>query len=726
MLALVNPNSYFFNWYAVPPVIVSTLILAIGLFVLFQNRVSPTHRSFFLWCVTLNLWLYGMGLVYSSKFGDHALSIYRWIVFLGVSHIAPAVYTFSAHWLGFYQKQKRFVWLSFVVAPFFYLIAVTTPYGMPYIQTYFWGYYPKYGIGGMLFLLFFFGYFLGAFFNFFHGLTIQTDPLRKKQVQMIALAYTVCFAASADYLPKLIVLNMYPIGFLWVFLWTSIAAYSIVKYKVMNIETVIHQTILWLVTSSIAILPIFGIFYVLKGWYHHISEGAFALFISVLFFAFFFYLKTVQPRVDHWFKRREHDLQQTLIKFNNALVHLKDLTELSNYIVETIRNVLYVDRVQVFLKHSGGTSLIQVDAEADGAVEPSCENKFIRWLEEKDNVALAEYIEIDPWLEPVKDEAKRFFQNLEIQVVVPLVLNHELIGLINLGRKANLKSFRAPEISFLSELRRAATIALSNSLRLIDMQESLRKWNEELEEKVRQRTFELEEAQRQLIQAEKLATIGTLAGGVAHEINNPLTAVLTNAQLLKMDAKDIDLESLNLIEEGAKRCREIIQKIMKYARKPEVEAVMEKVSLNNVVENAVSFLEYQLKQENIEVIVKNSKTVPYANANNNELAQVLTNLILNAKDAIRETQRAGKIEIEILALNGVVGFKVKDNGHGIPEQNLTKIFDPFFTTKDVGKGTGLGLAVTYGIVKKYGGRIDVESKSNLGTVFTIMFPKAFN
>lgn len=256
------------------------------------------------------------------------------------------------------------------------------------------------------------------------------------------------------------------------------------------------------------------------------------------------------------------------------------------------------------------------------------------------------------------------------------------------------------------------------------MQENLQKWNEELEEKVKQRTHELEEAQKQLIQAEKLATLGTLAGGVAHEINNPLTAVLTNIQLLKLDAKGEDKESIELIEEGAKRCREIIQKIMKYARKPEIEANIEKVNLNSIVENTISFLEYQLKQENIELAMKNSKTVPYASANNNELVQVLTNLILNAKDAIKDTGRVGKVEIETLVSNGVVGFKVKDNGHGIPGQHLTKIFDPFFTTKDVGKGTGLGLAVTYGIVKKYSGNIDVDSKLNAGTTFTVTFPKS--
>ena len=273
-------------------------------------------------------------------------------------------------------------------------------------------------------------------------------------------------------------------------------------------------------------------------------------------------------------------------------------------------------------------------------------------------------------------------------------------------------------------MRGGATIAFSNSLRLIEMHESLRKWNEELEEKVRQRTEELETAQKQLIQAEKLATIGTLAGGVAHEINNPLTAVLTNAQLLKMDkTSQEDIESIQLIEDGAKRCQLIIQKLMKYARKPAIEDLAGEVDINAVIENMIGFLRFQFEQDNVQ-FVKKLNPVSKIRGVANELEQVFTNLMLNAKDAVKSTNKPGMIEIETYEKNGAVLASVKDNGVGISQANLSKIFDPFFTTKDVGKGTGLGLAVSYGIVKKYDGSIDVESKLNEGTTFTVTFPKS--
>ena len=256
------------------------------------------------------------------------------------------------------------------------------------------------------------------------------------------------------------------------------------------------------------------------------------------------------------------------------------------------------------------------------------------------------------------------------------------------------------------------------------MHESLQKWNEELEEKVKTRTHELQEAQKQLIQAEKLATIGTLAGGVAHEINNPLTAVLTNAQLLKMGGiKGDDLESIHLIEEGAKRCQLIVQKLMKYARKSPTEEAIKEINLNDVIENMCSFLNYQFEQDNVH-LEKKLHPVSKIKGIPNELEQVFTNIVLNAKDAVKSAKNSGTIELETYEKNGSVCVSIKDDGIGIPAENISKIFDPFFTTKEIGKGTGLGLSISYGIIEKHGGKINVDSESGAGTTFTIAFPKA--
>src|SRR3989338_5516765 len=167
MPEVFSPESYFLNFYALPNVIVSSLIFAVGLFVFLQNKTSPANTFFFFFCGAMNFWLYGISLVYCSRSPDVAMFWYRWVTFLGVTHISPGVYAFSVHWLGLYQRQKPFVWGGFLLAAVFYLLALTTPYGMPEMQRYFWGYYPKYGIAAKAFLLYFFMYFVGSFYNFF-------------------------------------------------------------------------------------------------------------------------------------------------------------------------------------------------------------------------------------------------------------------------------------------------------------------------------------------------------------------------------------------------------------------------------------------------------------------------------------------------------------------------------------------------------------------------------
>jgi signal transduction histidine kinase len=232
--------------------------------------------------------------------------------------------------------------------------------------------------------------------------------------------------------------------------------------------------------------------------------------------------------------------------------------------------------------------------------------------------------------------------------------------------------------------------------------------------------------QNQLVHAEKLATIGTLAGGVAHEINNPLTAIMINAQMLLMDKKKLDAdscESVEMIEEASKRCRTIVQKLMTYAKKPLERSETSMVNLLTVIRNASSFLNYQLEQENIKLVVEAREEEYMVTGNQNELEQVVTNLILNARDAIKVLKNSGQILISLTKGPEMIKFKVKDEGTGIPEGILKKIFDPFFTTKEVGKGLGLGLSICQAIIEQHKGSISVNSEFNKGATFTVQVPR---
>ncbi|MBI4711344.1 MAG: HAMP domain-containing histidine kinase, partial [Candidatus Omnitrophica bacterium] len=201
----------------------------------------------------------------------------------------------------------------------------------------------------------------------------------------------------------------------------------------------------------------------------------------------------------------------------------------------------------------------------------------------------------------------------------------------------------------------------------------------------------------------------------------PLTAVLTNAQILKMTAEPDTKDSLDLIEEGAKRCQAIVQKLMKYARKTAEETPHKDVDLRDVVKGTCALLGFQFQQENIEVEMKLG-IVPPVQGIANELDQVLTNLLVNARDAVHAAKTKGKVVVETRETPEAVELVVTDNGIGIPKENQKKIFDPFFTTKDVGSGTGLGLAVSFGILKRHNATISVDSKPGKGATFTVRFP----
>jgi signal transduction histidine kinase len=259
--------------------------------------------------------------------------------------------------------------------------------------------------------------------------------------------------------------------------------------------------------------------------------------------------------------------------------------------------------------------------------------------------------------------------------------------------------------------------------------ETIKDLNAGLEEKVRERTAELEQAYReltetqdQLVQTEKLATIGTLASGVAHEINNPLGAILTNAQLLRLEVEDPEhLDSLAMIEEGARRCKDIVEALLKYSRL--AKNSHEQVNLRTIAEEVLVVFERQLQKAEIRLIA-DFESVPIILGDAKEIKQVVSNLILNALDALQEKHglTGGRLAVRIVRALSGLRLIVEDDGIGIDPEVEKRIFDPFYTTKTIGTGTGLGLSVCQRIIERHGGQITVQSTPGDGTTFTVELP----
>ncbi|HID93921.1 MAG TPA: PAS domain S-box protein, partial [bacterium (Candidatus Stahlbacteria)] len=232
---------------------------------------------------------------------------------------------------------------------------------------------------------------------------------------------------------------------------------------------------------------------------------------------------------------------------------------------------------------------------------------------------------------------------------------------------------------------------------------------------------ELQQLQTQLIQSEKMASLGKLAAGIAHEINNPLTGVLTFAHFLlkKIDKNDPKREDLEVIVEGTTRCKRIVEGLLNFARQKEPQK--SPCNINEVIEESLSLVEKQASFHNIKIIRELDRSLPQITVDVDQIQQVFMNIILNAQEAMPE---GGFLTITTSMVDGgqFVEIKFVDTGCGIKEEDIHRVFDPFFTTKKETKGTGLGLAVSYGIIERHKGTIEVCSELGKGSTFIVKLP----
>jgi two-component system NtrC family sensor kinase len=258
-------------------------------------------------------------------------------------------------------------------------------------------------------------------------------------------------------------------------------------------------------------------------------------------------------------------------------------------------------------------------------------------------------------------------------------------------------------------------------------QEELKQLNQTLEERVQRKSEELRKAQANLIQVEKMVSLGMLAATVAHELNNPLEGILTFAKLIKKRVNDPELNEaqkneitseLTMIANETTRCGNIVKNLLLFSRQKVGEFKSNDIRL--LVEQSIKLIDHHLKMNNIALTVQYDDHLPMVDCDAEQIQQALLALQINAVEAMPSggtlalaLRREGEKNVMI---------EIRDSGTGIRDEDLPHIFEPFYTTKHEGKGTGLGLAVVYGIIERHNGKISVESKPNSGTTFSLLLP----
>ncbi len=282
----------------------------------------------------------------------------------------------------------------------------------------------------------------------------------------------------------------------------------------------------------------------------------------------------------------------------------------------------------------------------------------------------------------------------------------------NLDQTVNIKSH--DELGELSNSFNNMITELKRS------RDAIEEWTQTLEQRVQERTQELQQVQDQLIRAGKMAALGELAAGVAHEINNPLTGVLTFSSLMlkKTDENHPWKRDLENIVQQTTRCRNIVRGLLDFARQRKPDK--KEWDIHALIERTLTLVENQARFQNIKIVKEFKPDMPLLFVDGDQIQQVFMNIVINAADAMGND--GGTLAIKTDVNNGVAEISFMDTGCGMPKEHLSKLFTPFFTTKETGKGTGLGLAISYGIIQSHGGEIEADSEPGKGSTFRIKLP----
>ena len=250
--------------------------------------------------------------------------------------------------------------------------------------------------------------------------------------------------------------------------------------------------------------------------------------------------------------------------------------------------------------------------------------------------------------------------------------------------------------------------------------DAIEEWTQTLEHRVRERTQELQQVQDQLVRAGKMAALGELAAGVAHEINNPLTGVLTFSSLMlkKVDENHPWKRDLENIVGQTTRCRNIVRGLLDFARQRKPDKKQWDIHL--LIDRTITLVENQARFQNIKMVKEFKPDMPVLFVDGDQIQQVFMNILINAADAMKGDR--GTLTIKTDLHHRIAEIIFKDTGCGMSKEHLSRLFTPFFTTKETGKGTGLGLAISYGIIQSHGGEIEAESEIGKGSTFRIKLP----
>jgi len=705
-------------------------LVALGLnLLLLASALAPDRRSrrnllFACLAAALAVWNFGVFELRTTADPDAAL-VWERLLHVGVIPIPVLFYHYVLAFLDLPRRRAALIGGYALCAGF--LAVGPTPAFLHGVTDSAWGFMPAAGPLYTPFFVYFQSYLVLGLVRLVQAYASQSSSFKRNRTLLVIVGVVVSLLGGiVDIVRFMFGWDwLYPVGIPSNAIFALALGVAIVRYRLMDVGVLAKRIVLYLLTSA-ALAPI--LFVGLWGFDQVglgrpsgaiASEGVGtltrdAIILLLVFTVALPLLRTLEGGLERLMFRRRHGVRDALVKLVKELGSLLEVSALGRTLTGGL-----VTRVPVL-----SAGLYGYDAAADRftplahatsdaadapAASPVLDKAVGLWLAKAGGTLIVEETSFqgraDAHMRPVVTQLERE----RVALVVPLFMEGTVAAVLVVGEKLSGEIFDSDEIKLLEMLAGETVIALKNA---------------SLYEELESRMDELQRAHATLVESAKLAAIGELAASVAHEINNPLTVILANSNLLlrQLPSDAPARKRVSTIEMEATRAGKIVRDLLSFARRRE--AKREQVSVHELLDRAIELLGPRLTGGRVEVERVFDLALPAIAGDRDQLTQVFLNLITNALDAM---ESGGRLVLQTGIhqeddRRTMVSVSVSDTGQGISAEHRARIFEPFYTTKSDGRGTGLGLSVSLGIVRMHGGSIDVESKLGHGTTMRVTLP----
>lgn len=481
---IFNTSHYFWNPWALPPFLGSLYFIFIGSLVFLKNPKGKLNRIFGLLCLFSLFWQSGVMMMFLSR-PEFYPDFWKRFIGTGVVFLDWIFYLYAIYLTTPSKTQKIISRLLGIKSFIFAGLVLFSDLILTTLRMHRFGWYLAAGRLHPLFLLLFIVTLVMVMTTFIHHYRKAQERLKKQQLKFILMGFAVYCFACVDYVPMYLKISLYPFGDIFVISFISILGYAIIRYRAMEIDTVIHRTFLWLSTLLLLILPM-GVLWGLgkERLFASGLPGVTAL-LSVTLLLFLGYYTRLKPRIDHFFRRRSYDYQNVLAEMPTRIGGSLDLWHLGQNILKELKDVLYVRNSLLFARtlendffREAGSSGYE-KLESEGLARPlgkklSADHALVLWLRENRRVLIKEQVEVDPQYRPVRETALNFFRENLLELLIPVTMQEKLTGFIGLGKKDNLKPYMDRDIGLLENIGRQIGITIDNALHHGDIVEKER------------------------------------------------------------------------------------------------------------------------------------------------------------------------------------------------------------------------------------------------------------